>query len=151
MSRARNQPDPQDGLPRTITVTVPLRFERRGGRKTIISPVPYAPPTPKYDNALIKALARAHRWRRMIEMGEYPSVTELAKAERINQSYACRLLRLTLLAPDIVNTILDGQQANDMTLKRLTEIFSIAWNEQRLRFVARTSISAQRAEADQLG
>lgn len=124
-------------LGKTITITVPIRFERRGGRKTILSPVPYAPSSPKHDNALIKALARAHRWRRMIETGEYPSITELAKAERINQSYACRLLRLTLLAPDIVSTILDGQQADDMTLKKLTETFPIVWNEQRMRFIAR--------------
>ena len=130
MSGARNQPDPQDGLPRTITVTVPLRFERRGGRKTVISPVPYAPPAPSHDNAQIKALARAHRWRRMIEMGEYPSVAELAKAERINQSYACRLLRLTLLAPVIVEAILNGEQPQGLQLNHLLRPLPVEWKRQ---------------------
>jgi hypothetical protein len=130
MSRARNRPDPQSGLPRTITVTVPLRFERRGGRKTVISPALYSPPAPSHDNALIKALARAHRWRRMIEMGEYPSVTELAKAERINQSYACRLLRLTLLAPVIVEAILNGEQPQGLQLNHLLGPLPVEWKRQ---------------------
>ena len=129
MSRVRSQLDRRHGLPKTITVTVPMRFERRGGRKTIISPVPYAPAR-RHDNALIKALARAHRWRRMIEIGEYPSVTELAKAERINQSYACLLLRLTLLAPVIIEAILDGKQPQDMQLNRLLRPLPVEWKRQ---------------------
>jgi hypothetical protein len=70
---------------KTIVVSVPIHFSRRGGRKTVISPEPYAPVSTKYDNALIKALARAHRWRRMIENGVYLSVTELAKGEKVNE------------------------------------------------------------------
>ncbi|ARP98239.1 hypothetical protein [Pseudorhodoplanes sinuspersici] len=130
MSRARNQPDPRHGLPKTITVTVPMRFERRGGRKTILSPVTHAPPPPKYDNALVKAIARAHRWRRLIETGEYSSITELAKAEKINQSYACRLFRLTLLAPDIVEQILNGKQKNKLQLRRLLRPLPAEWARQ---------------------
>ena len=130
MSRARSQLDQRHGLPKTITVTVPMQFERRGGRKTIISPVPYAPPPPKYDNALVKAIARAHRWRRLIETGEYPSITELAKAERINQSYACRLMRLTLLAPVIVEAILDGKQPQDLQLNQLVRPLPVEWERQ---------------------
>ena len=129
MSRDRSQLDQRHGLPKTITVTVPMRFERRGGRRTIISPVPYALAA-RHDNALIKALARAHRWRRMIEIGEYLSVTELAKAERINQSYACRLLRLTLLAPVIIEAILNGKQPQDMQLNRLLRPLPVEWKRQ---------------------
>ena len=132
MSRSRSQPDLRSGLPRTITVTVPIQFERRGGRKTVISPVPYAPPPLKYDNALVKALAQAHRWRRMIESGEYPSITELAKAERINQSYACRLLRLTLLAPVIVEAILNGKQPQGLQLNHLLRPLPVEWKRQLL-------------------
>ena len=130
MSRARNQLDPRHGLPKTITITVPIRFERHGGRKTVISPVSYAPPPPKYDNALLKAIARAHRWRRLIETDKYPSITELAKAEKVNQSYACRLLRLTLLAPVIVEAILNGKQPQGLQLNHLLRPLPVEWKRQ---------------------
>ena len=84
---------------KTITVHVPMSFTIRGGRKTVISDAVEPPPQPRVDNALLKALARAHRWRRMIENGECASITELAKAQNVNQSYACRLLRLTSFGP----------------------------------------------------
>lgn len=79
---------------------------------------------------MVKALARAHRWHRMIETGEYSSITELAKAERINESYACRLLRLTLLAPDIVEQILNGKQKNKLQLRRLLRPLPTEWARQ---------------------
>ena len=79
---------------------------------------------------MLKALARAHRWRRMIESGEYSSISELAKVEGINQSYACRILRLSLLAPSIVSAILDGQHESDVMLKQLMQPLPILWDEQ---------------------
>lgn len=130
MSRFRSQPDLRSDLPRTITVTVPIRFERRGGRKTLISPVPYTPPPPKYDNALVKAIARAHRWRRLIENDDYPSITELAKAEKVNQPYACRVLRLTLLAPGIVEMILNGRHPRELQLSQLLQPLPPDWCSQ---------------------
>jgi hypothetical protein len=114
----------------TITVHVPMTFTIRGGRKTILSDAVPAPPQPRIDNALLKALARAHRWRRMIESGEYASITELAKAEGVNQSYACRVLRLSLLAPSIVTTILNGRHDSDVMLKQLMKPLPIRWDEQ---------------------
>ena len=114
----------------TITVHVPMTFTIRGGRKTIISESAPARPQPRIDNALLKALARAHRWRRKIESGEYASITELAKAEGVNESYACRLLRLTLLAPSIVTEILDGRQTSDVMLKQLMKPLPVRWDEQ---------------------
>ena len=114
----------------TITVHVPMTFAIRGGRKTILSDAVPAPPQPRIDNALLKALARAHRWRRMIEIGKYASITELAKAEGVNQSYACRMLRLSLLAPSIVTTILDGQQNSDVMLKQVMKPLPVRWDEQ---------------------
>ena len=83
---------------------------------------------------LIKALARAHRWETKLESGEYASVTELAAAEKVNQSYLCRILRLTLLAPDIVERILDGRQPATLELKDLSKPFPALWSEQRKRF-----------------
>ena len=121
-------------LPTTITVTVPLRFERRGGRKRIISPVSHALPLSQPDNALLKALARAHRWRHKIETGDFESITELAKAERITQSYACRLLRLTLLCPDIIQAALDGREAVNLTMEGLRKPFPADWDQQREYF-----------------
>jgi len=114
----------------TITVHVPMTFTVRGGRKTILSDAVPAPPQPRIDNALLKALARAHRWRRMIESGEYGSITDLARAEGVNQSYACRILRLSLLAPSIVTTILNGRLDSDVMLKQLMKPLPVRWEEQ---------------------
>ena len=125
MSRSTTSPG------KTITINVPIRFERRGGRKIVISPITDQPPPQRPDNALIKALARAHLWQRMVETGEHASIADLAKAERINQSYVYRLIRLTLLAPDIVEAILDGRQSPEMTISSLTAPLPIEWNEQR--------------------
>ena len=123
-------------LPSTVTVHVPLTMHLRGGRKTVISPVPLSyqsAPKLRFDNALIKAIVRAPRWRDMIEQRAYPSITELAKAEGVNQSYACRLLRLTHLAPDIVEAILDGRQPAELQLEDLLRRIPVSWQEQRAK------------------
>ena len=107
-----------------------MTFAIRGGRKTILSDAVLAPQQPRIDNALLKALARAYRWRRMIESGDYASIAELAKAEGVNQSYACRMLRLSLLAPSIVTAILDGRNDSDVMLKQLMKPLPVQWDEQ---------------------
>jgi hypothetical protein len=103
----------------TLVVRIPMRFQRRGGRKRIVAPdgselAPITKPQP--EGSLVKALARAHRWQRMLESGEYWTLAELAAAEQISRSYICRLLRLTLLAPDIVERILDGRPTAGLPL-----------------------------------
>jgi hypothetical protein len=95
--------------PSTITVHVPLRFTVRGGRKTIIGDIPHSAPKTRFDDSITKALARAYRWKRQLDGGTYATVGELAKAEDIDESYVTRLLRLNLLAPDIVEAALNGQ------------------------------------------
>jgi len=124
----------------TQTVQIPLRLRKRGGRKLMIVPegaTAWAPQRARVDSALVKAIARAYRWRSMLESGEYASINELAAAEKINQSYVCRILRLTLLAPMIVEAILDGRHPAKMTLATLMEPFPVGWQEQRLlRFEA---------------
>ena len=118
----------------TITVFVPMTWRRRGGRKVIIAPPgcdDWAPP-PRIDNTLVKALARAHRWQRLLEGGEYGTLAELADAERISRSYVSRILRLTLLAPDIVERILDGRPTAG--LPPLLRPFPVDWERQRERF-----------------
>jgi hypothetical protein len=83
------------------------------------------------DSTIVKALGRAHRWKAMVESGEYASVSELAKAEKINLSYLCRVLRLTLLAPDITEAILDGQCLWELQLSHLLTPLPVVWVEQR--------------------
>jgi hypothetical protein len=114
----------------TITVHVPMKFAIRGGRKTVIFDAVVPATQRRTDNALLKALARAYRWRKQIESGEYSSITELAKAQRINQSYACRLLRLTLIAPSVVKDILDGRRNPELTLNQIAKPLPALWSEQ---------------------
>jgi hypothetical protein len=99
----------------TLTVQIPMKLRKRGGRKLMVVPdgtsAAWTPSRVRVDSALLKAVARAHRWQRMLEIGTHDSITELATLEKMNQSYVCRVLRLTLLAPDIVEAILDGRQA----------------------------------------
>ena len=94
----------------TLTIRIPMRLQRRGGRKLIMTPEGAAMPTPKPrpDETLIKAIVRAHRWRRRIESGQAKSITDLAEQEGVTDAYVCRLLPLTCLAPDIVEAIRNG-------------------------------------------
>ena len=133
----QRQPITCDG--QTLTVRVPLTSRRRGGRKQVVTPegATWAAPQAQIDSTLVKALARAHRWKRMLESGRYASVTELAEAEKINQSYLCRVLRLTLLAPEIVEAILAGRQSSQLTLAVLMGPFSAEWNRQRASWQGR--------------
>jgi hypothetical protein len=83
------------------------------------------------DNAEIKALARAFRWRKLLESGVYGTIEELAAAEKNNSSYVSRVLRITLLAPDIVEAIIDGSQSHELTLAVLMRSLPSMWAEQR--------------------
>ena len=121
----------QDG--RTAMVSISVSFLQRGGRKQILSPAGTAPwsPAPRVDSALVKAVVRAHRWRHMLESGEYSSSAELAKAEKVNDSYLSRILRLTLIAPDIIEAILTGCQPRTLQLDDLLKPLPAAWERQR--------------------
>jgi hypothetical protein len=116
----------------TITVRVPMTFPKRGGRKQVIAPdgQTWAPSRQRIDTTLVKALARAFRWRKMLETGVVATVTEIAAKERINPSYVSRVLRLTLLAPDVVEAILDGRHAPEMTLLKLMKGVPVEWRVQ---------------------
>jgi hypothetical protein len=107
-----------------------MQWKRRGGRKVIIAPGggdAWAPAKPRPDETLIRALARAHRWKRMLEDGTYRSAAEIAEAENTTRSFVNRLLRLTLLAPDIQEAILDGWQPKAMQVKGLTRAMPSEW------------------------
>ena len=111
-----------------------MRFRRRGGRKRIVAPdgsaiVPSSKPQP--DGTLVKALARAWRWQNLLDTGVYGSVTEISEAEGINESYISRILRLALLAPDVVKGIVEGQADQALMLEKLERPLPANWEEQR--------------------
>ena len=119
-----------------LVVRIPMRFQRRGGRKRIVAPdgSEIAPaPKPQADGALIKAFARAWRWQTLMDAGIYTSVTEIAEAEGISKSFVSRISRLTLVAPDIVEAIVTGKERGIM-LEQLEEPFPADWGQQRNRF-----------------
>jgi hypothetical protein len=91
-----------------------------------------APARPRIENTLIKALARAFRCRKLLETGAYVTVAEMADAEGINRSYVSRVLRLTLLAPEIVEGILEGRLGTELVMPNLLEPRSEFWIEQQL-------------------
>ena len=117
----------------TLTIRIPMRLQRRGGRKLIMTPEGSAAPAPKprRDETLVKALVRAHRWRRRIESGQAKSITDLAEQEGVTDAYVCRLLPLTCLAPDIVEAILDGRQPKGLRLAEMLGNGPLAWNAQK--------------------
>lgn len=119
-------------IPETVTIHVPLRLVKRGGRKEMQLPEGTAKAR-KPDSTLIKALARAFRWKRKLESGEFATIADLAEHEGIAQSYMTRVMRLTLLAPAIVETILDGRQEAEVTLARVLEPFPLDWKVQDFR------------------
>jgi len=126
MTRGAPRPD-------TVTLRVPFRVVKRGGKKEMQLPEG-ATQSQRTDSTLVKALARAFRWKRMLESGEYATIAELAEREGIAPSYMTRVLRLTLLAPDIIDAILDGKQGPEVTLAQVLEPFPLTWQHQALHF-----------------
>jgi hypothetical protein len=119
----------------TMTLRVPLSLRRIGGRKRVVSPqgaTAWAPRRPEFNSPLLRALVRAFHWQSLLDGGHYASVNELAKANGKNASYVAAILRLTLLAPDIVEAILDGRQPVSLQLQPLmrNEI-PVSWEKQR--------------------
>lgn len=117
-------------IPDTVTLHLPFRIVRRGGRKEMQLPEGAAQ-LRRIDNTLVKALARAFRWKRMLETGEFATIADLAKREGIAAPYLTRTMRLTQLAPDLVESILDGSQPSGLNLEALRSTLPMAWSEQR--------------------
>jgi hypothetical protein len=118
----------------TLVVRIPMRFQRRSGRKRIVAPdgseiVPSSKPQP--DGTLVKALARAWRWQRMLDEGVYTTVSDIGHSENISKSYVSRILRLALLAPDIIEAILAGGMDQGIMLEQLERPLPASWMEQR--------------------
>ena len=122
----------------SITVRVPITIRRRGGRRLVVAPdgAPWSPPRARIDSTLIKALARAHRWKKMLDDGRYGSITELAAGEKLDRGYLGKILMLTLLAADIVEAMMDGRQPAELGVHVLRQGFPVEWREQRVAFPA---------------
>lgn len=117
-------------IPETIILHVPFRIVTRGGRREMQVPESCTQES-KSENSLVKAVARAFRWKRMLESREFTTIAELAEREGIAPSYMTRVLRLTLLAPDLVEEILDGKHGPAVTLAQVLEPFPLDWMGQR--------------------
>jgi hypothetical protein len=123
---------------RTMVISIPISMRRTGGRKTFVTPAnaaPWSPPPARVDSTIVKALARAHRWRGMLETNLYSTVRDLARAEKINEAYLCRVLRLTLLSPKITEAILSGRLPDTIDLAKLLKPFPIEWDRQDAAFL----------------
>lgn len=115
------------------TILIPFTIRKRGGRKLILTPdgsvaAPMARARP--DSALLKALARGFRWQKMLREGDYQTLEEIATTEKVNPSYVSRVLRMTLLAPEIVEAILAGRQPPALTMAKAMQPFPVEWKRQ---------------------
>ena len=116
-------------IPETVTIHVPFRIVKRGGRKEMIL-LRSVQTRRQADDSLIKAFARAFRWKKMLESGEFATIGDLASKEGIAPSYMTRVMRMTLLAPEIVEAIVDGRQGPEVTLAGLMKPFPAEWEGQ---------------------
>jgi hypothetical protein len=119
---------------RVISIDIPMTFKKRGGRKVIMLPDGshgHPETAATIDNTMIKAIARAFRWQKLLEKGTYTCLDDIARSEKIGASFVSRYYRLVLLAPDIVESILDGRQPAQLTLKDLMHPFPVEWERQR--------------------
>ena len=119
---------------------VPMKFRIRGGKTVMVLPDGTRAIERKeviVDNAMVKVIARGHRWHRLLSEGAYNTIEDLAAAEKINPSYVSRVTRTAFLAPAIVEAIMDGKHPVHLTMKDLLEPFPVEWGEQNARFGGR--------------
>jgi hypothetical protein len=118
--------------PAVVTIKVPFAVRKRGGRKVVLAldGASLPPLAPQVDSTLVKAIARAFRWQKMLETGRYATIKEIAKVEKINPSYVSRVLRLTLLAPTLVEDIVAGREQHPPSLDDVMRPFPISWDRQ---------------------
>ncbi len=115
-----------------VVVTVPLRTKRRRGRKEIIVPEGLGPDPVEVrtNEPLALTIARAHRWRELLDSGRVGTLRGLAQELEVSHAYLSRLLRLTLLAPDLVEAILEGTEPSGLSIAQLAAL-PLEWEGQR--------------------
>ncbi len=120
-----------------LTTEIPMTFRRRAGKAVIVLPNGERAIERRealIDNAMVKLVARGHRWHHQLFDGRHASIADIAKSENINPSFVSRILRLAYLSPTIVEAILNGQFPAHLTMKRLMEPFPMEWERQREHF-----------------
>jgi len=121
-----------------MLVQIPMTLTKRQGRKQIILPTGSETACVRQDitaDPVALAIANGFRWQELLDNGTYPTVRALAKAVKQDIAYVARTIRLTLLAPDIIEAVMVGQCPAALTLKRLSREFPVAWDEQRQEWV----------------
>ena len=118
-----------------VTVSIPIRIRRFSGRKQVVVPAGVSATAngEAVPTALQIALARGHRWLRLIESGKVANLAAIAKAENVDNSYVSRMVNLTTLAPDIQAAILDETLSDTISLFDLAVDTPLSWEEQRGR------------------
>lgn len=116
-----------------LVITVPMTLRSRSGRKEVHVPLGLlrVGKEKEMPSALALAVARAYRWQEKLEAGEYRSTTELAEALGVDRAYVSRMLRLTSLAPALVERILLGDEPEGVTLAGLVRGVEVVWNDQK--------------------
>jgi hypothetical protein len=110
----------------TVRIHIPMRLHCRIGRKEIITPDNASPQGPMVD-----AISSAWKWQKMIDTGEYASASKLADKMGMDRSYVIRTMRLLLLAPDIIEAIMNGKEPSGMSMNELRNVTTGVWEEQR--------------------
>lgn len=124
----------------TLHIRIPMKFSRRSFRKMIVGPngenIDAMADTQEdnTDYTFISALGKAFSWQRMLDDGKYATPKELAKKENVEVTHMYRVMRLTLLAPDIIEAVLNGTQPRTLTLQNVVRGFPVSWQEQRKVF-----------------
>lgn len=124
----------------TLHIRIPMQFSRRSSRKMIVGPDGKTlnemidPEADNTDYTFISALGKAFSWQRMLDEGKYQTPKELAEKEKVEVTHMYRVMRLTLLAPDIIEAVLNGKQPRTLTLQNVVRGFPISWQEQRKIF-----------------
>lgn len=117
----------------SVCVQVPMSLKRRSGRKEVVVPdgLEHSEDSSSdYHEALVIAISRAHRWKRLLDEGKYGSIIEMAQALKMDRHHMARMLRLTLLAPDIIEAILAGKEPDGFSLRQLVSEIPVLWSEQ---------------------
>ena len=126
-----------------LATKIPMTFRRRAGKAVIVLPNGERAVERRealIDNAMVKLIARGHRWHRQLFDGTHASIADIAKSENISPSFVSRILRLAYLSPTLVEAILDGSYPAHLTMKDLMEPFPMEWERQREHFFSSGSV-----------
>ena len=116
----------------TIRVFVPLKLQRRNGRPKIVAPrVEALAPIGTQDPHILKALGRAWSWRRKLESGEFATIQDIARAEKVTDRFISRIMQLAYLSPDVIDELVVSRTKPSVTLNDLIYFSSMPWRFQK--------------------